>query len=283
MFHDMYPRRTVACIARRPLVALILLTAPSLAAQEEPSDLKPAAKQVAKDIAKANLSAVAVADFVAQNGDAVIAGHYLAQEFARSLEQSNKRLAVTEPGSVAVVLSSMQLSANDLATPDQLSKISETLHADAIVTGIVEISQDRYVVHIAVRNAKDRSLLVSRDQKVKRPAYADMLVLLDPTGKAERVAKPGADGVTIPQCANCPAPTLPKGISHGTSTARVNLSVVINTEGRVVRAVVIESSDTALAAKAVEAIKTWRFTPALDKNGKPVAVIAPVFVTFNVY
>ena len=171
MFHDMNFCEVVAHVVRRVFAALILVTSPALAAQDEPSDLKRVAKEVAKDIAKANLSSVAVADFVAQNGEKSIEGHYLAQEFSWSLEQSNKRLTVTEPASVAAALSSAQLSPEDLTAADQFPRISSALHVDSIVSGMIEILKDRYLVHIAVRNTKDGSVLVSRDQKVKRPAY----------------------------------------------------------------------------------------------------------------
>ncbi len=36
-----------------------------------------------------------------------------------------------------------------------------------------------------------------------------------------------------------------------------------------------------LEEKAVEAVKQWRFKPALGPSGKPVAVVVPIEVTFR--
>ena len=38
-----------------------------------------------------------------------------------------------------------------------------------------------------------------------------------------------------------------------------------------------------LEEKAVEAVRGWRFKPAIGPNGKPVATLVPVEVTFRLF
>jgi outer membrane biosynthesis protein TonB len=43
----------------------------------------------------------------------------------------------------------------------------------------------------------------------------------------------------------------------------------------------VKSFDVELAQRAVEAVQKWRFKPARDREGQPVAVIVPIEVTFR--
>jgi protein TonB len=38
-----------------------------------------------------------------------------------------------------------------------------------------------------------------------------------------------------------------------------------------------------LEEKAIEAVKGWKFKPAVGPSGKPVATIVPIEVTFRLY
>jgi protein TonB len=44
---------------------------------------------------------------------------------------------------------------------------------------------------------------------------------------------------------------------------------------------VVKGPGLGLEEKAVEAVKQWRFKPALGPSGKPVAVVVPIEVTFR--
>jgi TonB family protein len=59
------------------------------------------------------------------------------------------------------------------------------------------------------------------------------------------------------------------------------LQAVITPDGRATEIEVVKGPGLGLEEKAVEAVKTWRFKPAIGPNGKPVAVIVPIEVTFR--
>jgi TonB family protein len=57
--------------------------------------------------------------------------------------------------------------------------------------------------------------------------------------------------------------------------------VVITVDGRATDIRVVQSPGLGLDEKAIEAVRTWRFRPAYGPNGKPVATISPIEVTFR--
>ena len=61
----------------------------------------------------------------------------------------------------------------------------------------------------------------------------------------------------------------------------VLLEILIDSEGRVVRARVL-SSNPALDAAALETVRGWRFAPAL-KRGRPVATLAQAPIAFRIF
>lgn len=63
----------------------------------------------------------------------------------------------------------------------------------------------------------------------------------------------------------------------------VILVVVVTSERRTGKTAVIRSPDASLANQATEAVKRWKFKPAIDKEGKPVSVLIPIEVTFELF
>jgi periplasmic protein TonB len=61
----------------------------------------------------------------------------------------------------------------------------------------------------------------------------------------------------------------------------VILSVVVIATGQVEKVVVMRGPGHGLEQQAVEAIQGWRFTPAAGPDGRPVACIVNIEVTFR--
>ena len=246
-------------------------------------DLENLAKRLSHQIEKSGIHSVVVADFVSLNGTQPVEGHYLAQELSQRLEHHKKNFAVTDDKQLSSALANGRISPNDLNAPEILQRIGTALQADAVVTGTLEITPARYVVHVSVHRVKDGSIVVLLDQRVKRPAYVDSLVFLDPSGSATKVARAGVDGIGVPTCLVCPPPDYTEKARRTKIQGNVVLLVVIDQEGRTGKIAVTNANDDGLAVKAIEAVRKWRFKPATDKEGKPVSVLVPIQVTFRLY
>ena len=92
---------------------------------------------------------------------------------------------------------------------------------------------------------------------------------------------PGTGGVGYPSCAYCPDPKYSEEARKAKYQGTVVLQAVITPDGRATEIQVVKGPGLGLEEKAVEAVKQWRFKPALGPNGKPVAVVVPLEITFR--
>ena len=283
MFHFMrsyiWPLRVLLFLGS----AAVFLSGPKLMAQKPGRDLDDLAKRIGKELTKTKIGSVVVADFVGQDGASSGEGHYLANEFSERLEHYKKKFEVIDPKQLSSALASAQISAKDLNATDSLQRVGNSLEADAVVMGTFETSPAKYSVRVTVDRVKDGSVVVSGDQTIKRPAYVDRLVLLGPGEPMPKIAKAGVDGIGVPTCVYCPPPNYTDKARAAKIEGAVVLLVVINEEGRAGRIAVTKANDDGLAIKAIEAVRKWQFKPATDKEGKPVAVLVPIEVTFRLY
>jgi len=262
-------------------LAASLLLGPTAIGQEPGRDLDDLAKRISKQVAKAGISSIVVADFVSLDGTDAREGHYLAEEFSQRLDQYKMNFVVIGREQPAVALSSAQLPANDLSETVSLQRIGNLLHAEAVATGSLETSSDGYLVRVTVRRVKDGSIIVSDDHSIKGPAYVNTMALLDPGGPGPKIARAGADGTSTPTCVYCPPPPYTDKDRAEKVQGIVVLFVVIDVEGRASRVFVAKAFDDGLTRRALEAIREWKFKPATDKEKKVVPVIVPIEVTFR--
>jgi len=63
----------------------------------------------------------------------------------------------------------------------------------------------------------------------------------------------------------------------------VLLIATITPDGKAIQISVVQGLGLGLDEKAIEAVRTWRFKPALGPNGKPAPVRQTIEVTFHLY
>lgn len=96
------------------------------------------------------------------------------------------------------------------------------------------------------------------------------------------VARAGVNGVTAPRCAYCPNPNYSEEARASRLQGAVILRVVVSATGQVANVVVLSGPGHGLDQKALEAVQGWRFTPAVGPDGKPVACMVNIQVTFRI-
>jgi periplasmic protein TonB len=106
---------------------------------------------------------------------------------------------------------------------------------------------------------------------------------LGPIGDGEGVKIPGHSGVSFPVCAYCPRPDYSDEARRAKYQGTVILSLIVLPDGHASSVEVVNSPGLGLDTKAVEAVQTWRFTPARDPSGKPVAARINVEVVFQLF
>jgi TonB family protein len=100
-------------------------------------------------------------------------------------------------------------------------------------------------------------------------------------GMADGPFHPGTAGVGYPTCTYCPDPQYSEEARAKHLEGTVILQVIIQPDGRASDIRILKTFDAGLAQKALEAVQKWRFKPARDREGQPVATIVPIEVTFR--
>ena len=93
--------------------------------------------------------------------------------------------------------------------------------------------------------------------------------------------RPGNGGVGYPACLYCPEPQYSEDARKAKFQGTVVLQVIIQPDGHATNIQVVKGPGLGLEEKAVEAVRTWRFKPAVGPNGTPVATITPIEVNFR--
>jgi protein TonB len=93
--------------------------------------------------------------------------------------------------------------------------------------------------------------------------------------------RPGTGGVGYPSCLYCPEPQYSEDARKAKFQGIVVLQVVIQPDGHATNIQVVKGAGLGLDEKAIEAVRTWRFKPAIGPSGTPVATITPIEVNFR--
>jgi TonB family protein len=93
----------------------------------------------------------------------------------------------------------------------------------------------------------------------------------------------GINGVGMPTCIYCPDPQYSDEARKAKYQGVVVLMVIITLDGRATDIHVAKSPGLGLDQKAIEAVRQWKFRPAIGPGGKAVPTQVPIEVTFRLF
>jgi TonB family protein len=79
-----------------------------------------------------------------------------------------------------------------------------------------------------------------------------------------------------PVCKHCKEPERTRAASKNHYTGSITFRATITADGHIEDLFVVKPAPYGMTEKAFEAVQTWTFTPALDNDGKPIAVRIPI-------
>jgi TonB family protein len=239
-------------------------------------------KDLRHKISEGKLSSVVVADLLSPDGTPAAEGIYFADLISLYLAQHPKKFAVIDRDVLSHTLAAHKLTTADLASTESLNRVGLDLHVDAFALGTVEISAQRLVLDVSIKRALDGNVITEAKVVIDQsPFYASLS--LYPLAQRPNVAfPPGAKDIRPALCLDCPAPQFrgPDG-ANSSSTTVILLGLVVSAEGRVVDVQVVRGAGPEFRDIALRAIRAWRFKPATNKAGQPVAFVVPMDVTFS--
>ena len=252
------------------------------------------AQQLKKTEKKHFSPKVLVIDFALKPGGIRALGEYIADQLSDALAQKVGSAAVIDRKNLHSYLQAHGISPFDLADREIAMWIGGEAGANAIVFGSVTPAEEKLTLTTDLIRIGDEKKIGSskanlplNDQlnemmakPLDWPASPD--VVMSCVASGETAARFKAEGVTIPTCIHCPDPTYTDEARRAKVQSTVKFDVVIDEQGRAKRIATIKGDRYGLTVNAIEAIKKWRFKPAM-KEGKPVTVCVLIEVTFQIF
>jgi TonB family protein len=90
-------------------------------------------------------------------------------------------------------------------------------------------------------------------------------------------------GVTWPKCAYCPDPQYSDEAREAKLQGAVTLQVLVGADGRASQIRVVRGIGLGLDERAVQAIRGWKFVPALDASRRAVPAWVTVEAVFRLF
>ena len=98
------------------------------------------------------------------------------------------------------------------------------------------------------------------------------------TGQGDSYNGPYANSVTLPTCVSCPDPQYTDEAREAKLQGRVTLRALVGTDGRASQIQVVQGIGMGLDDRAVQSVRSWKFTPAHDGARRAV----PSWITIEI-
>jgi TonB family protein len=273
----------------RLLIIVALLSAGLPAhAQSTPPPVNPAisklAARIAEPLQKAHATKVVVADLGGPEGQSHPIGKYLADQLSVSLQKDFPNLEVIDRPKHSANRNDDAHSGDEGAALEETKNWARKLGANVVITGSFAKVSQGIDVSLSPEFCKDSRGSLGQATGLIPITDEITAVSPDPIPSAkDGIARAGINGVTVPTCVYCPDPLYSAKARAAKFQGSVVLDVVVTAQGRTERITVVKGPGMGLEEKAIEAVKDWKFKPAIGPDGKPIAVRIPIEVTFRLY
>jgi TonB family protein len=236
--------------------------------------------QIAGPLEKKKVKRVIVAELLDPNGRSQPVGRFLADRLSAVLLRDYPTLETINFSHSQSILD--ESVPRDLAqTSEETRKWAKKLGAKVVITGSFAKVPEGIGISLAAANTNsDQTYALTNGMVPISEEINAISVERIPSLKAG-IAKAGVGGVGLPVCTYCPIPQYTDQAKAAKYRGKVVLQVVITTEGRAANISVIKPAGMGLDEAAVEAVKSWKFRPAVGPDGHPVATQVPIELTFR--
>lgn len=246
-----------------------------------------AGAKIASAISRAKLKSVVVFDFSGPDARVTQLGLDLAAGFRTALAKSGPKLHIQDPMQVNEILATKSYSPAFIFPPDSLLAPAQDLEADAVVGGQLSVDGDKLTVALSsyrCNNGKAvRAMKLSwRLTEDSKALLAKNLLTINQRGGVN-LPKAGDAGYTSPKCLFCPKADYSDAAMNAKIQGVVELEGIVEPDGRMKDIRILKPLPFGLTRQAIDAVQSWKLSPALGPDGKPTAVRQIVEVTFQLY
>jgi len=241
------------------------------------------AKKWAAEIRRAGIHKIYVADFLNSSGRREFGGCYFASVFSTKIASHSNEFEVVNRIRAQKVLAELNISAENLHTPDAVANLSRALGIDGLLLGTVIVSDKEIKITLSLRDVASNKEV--RAFEFREPLQPDITGYwpYEAAPTSDAIYFSGLDGVTNPKCIKCPDPAYTEEARRERFQGVVITGVLIAVNGKIEELRVIRDPKNGLAERCLEVIRTWRFEPARDSDGHPVPARVPVETSFLLF
>jgi TonB family protein len=239
---------------------------------------------------------ILVLDFPNQRGMANVLGEHMSERLSDLLTERLGPEQVVAQKQFRADLLSAGISPFDMQNNDVAFWNAKKAGANLIVFGQLHSSEMETTLTVQLVRVPDKTELSTASTDLtlteetrslvdKFPAWQFDPAVLVPCLVSTRDAV--ADlyktaGASQPKCIHCPQMPYTDKARKARYQGAVKFDAIIDEQGRVSAATVVQGDDYGLATHAKSALKDWRLEPAA-KDGKPVRVCSQIEITFRLY
>jgi TonB family protein len=270
------------------LLTVFLPSAYTSRAQTAPTSTDTGISQLAARIAdplqKVHATKVVFADLKGPEGQTHPFGRWLADQLANSCNKNFPALEIIIRPENNEAATGVDETADQEQAFKSLEEWARRIGASVFVTGSFAKTTDGIGISLRAMSSSDSPRALA--EAIGLIPVSDEITRLSsepiPFPKDE-IPHAGVGGVGLPLCVYCPAPRYSGDARKAKVEGTVILQVVITPDGRAINVKIVKDPGSGLGMQAVEAVRKWKFQPASGPDGKLIAVIVPIQVTFRLF
>ena len=279
-----------ACIARfaMALSAILMLALPAArTASFEQTDRTVAkvasfaelAQKLAATLNKCGVKRIMIVDFEDPIKRVDEFGVWLADQLAAAPGNPWTPIEVVDRKQIAAKWEQLRIAEPYTIEPDRREHMAKAFDA-TLIGGSYSPAENGVGLQLsAATSAMPNGLIVKLAMTDEMKAH--LTKPLESLGPGDGVFTAGVGGISVPACEYCPNPSFGTGELNGQSAGTVQLMIVVDANGRASDITVKKEFSRELDQDAVNAVRHWKFKPATDVDGKPVATRTPVEIVFS--
>ena len=268
---------------------LATLLAPTAMAQQQPA---PASEQtfaaltqkLAVELREQNVKRVLVLDLEDPNGNVTPFGSWLGDQIA--LANTWTPIEVVDRQTFRSNLDRLRIPGNGGLDADGAKKLANSFQAQ-IVSGSYSAAENGIGVTLIAgtkvklggKGAKEKpvigKIMMSDEMKTHLTVPLESLV------PSYGIFEADTGGIRPPSCRSCPNPDYTVAAAQRVVQGTILMSAVITPEGRASNVSILTKLDPQLDQNAVDAVRSWRFNPPLNVDGKPVYLLTTIEVSLR--
>ena len=271
-------------LSRFLVLVFLIVTAISTVRAQLPA-LDPLTAPMGEAVAKAKLKSVIVLDFSGPSEKDTALGQALAEEFSMALSKSSDKFSVAARGEINESLAKKALRPTGFNDIGLALVAASEFKIESVIIG--KITLEGNSLGIAAECYRVDSGKLINGLKTTSTVSAEMRDLMNkfveyPAPQPDlTIPVSGQSGYSYPTCAECRPAHYDGHDAPRHFVGTVILSAVITADGSTDDVMVLKALPYGLTARAIEAVKSWKFTPARDPRGNPAAVRQVISVTFH--